>query len=149
MVATPVGPVTQHAQSVSINVTGGSATSAAGASKISDEDFAEALRQSIAQSGLFARISAANQADYRLDLQIVRLEQPMIGLSMTVTIEVTWRLARQSDHQTVWQKSVTSTYTAKMGEAFAGVTRLRHATEGAARENIKDAIGQMSALSLP
>ena len=149
MVATPIGSVTKHTQSLSINVTGGSKTSAAGASKISDTDFAEALRQSITQSGLFAKISPADQADYRLDLQIVRLDQPMIGFSMTVTVEVTWTLARQSDHQIIWQKSITSTYTAKTGEAFAGVTRLRLATEGAARLNIQDAIGQMGALNLP
>jgi hypothetical protein len=68
---------------------------------------------------------------------------------MTVTVEVTWTLARQSDHQIIWQKSITSTYTAKTGEAFAGVTRLRLATEGAARLNIRDAIGQMGALNLP
>jgi hypothetical protein len=35
-----------------------------------------------------------------------------------------------------------------MSDAFAGVTRLRLANEGAARANIKDAITQMSALPL-
>jgi ABC-type uncharacterized transport system auxiliary subunit len=149
MVAAPLGSVTKHAQAISVTVTGGTETSAAGASKISNSDFAEAVGQSITQSGLFARTAAANMSDYQLDLQIVRLDQPMIGFSMTVTLEVTWKLARRNDHQIVWQKAITSTYTAKAGDAFAGVTRLRLATEGAARGNIQDAMGQMSALILP
>jgi hypothetical protein len=149
MVATPTGPVTRHAQSLGIAVAGGAATSAAGASKISNEDFAEALRQSIAQSGLFATLTAPEQADYRLDVQIVRLVQPLIGFSMTVTIETDWTLTRRSDRQVAWQKAITSVYTARAGEAFAGVTRLRMATEGAARTNIQDAISRMSALVLP
>lgn len=149
MVAMPAGPVSQHSQSLSINVTGGSETSSAGASKISNTDFAEALRQSIVQSGLFAKISPADLADYRLDVYIVRLEQPTFGFSMTVTLETNWTLTRQSDRQIAWQKAITSTYTAKAGEAFAGVTRLRLANEGTARANIQDAIAQMSALTLP
>ena len=149
MVATPVGTVNRHSQSLSITVAGGSETSAAGASKISDNDFADALRQSITQSGLFAKVSPAGQSDYHLEVQIVRLDQPIMGFSMTVTLEADWKLARQGDHQIVWQKAIISTFTAKTGEAFAGVTRLRLATEGAARANIQDAIGQMSALALP
>lgn len=44
---------------------------------------------------------------------------------------------------------ITSSFTGTMSDAFAGVTRLRLATEGAARNNIRDAIAQMSVLTLP
>lgn len=150
MVAPGMGSVTKHAEAVSINVTGGSPTTATSASQISNEDFASALSESIRQSGLFSKIVPTGQADdYHLDVAIVRLQQPMMGFSMTATIETNWSLVKQSDRTVVWRKAITSSHTAKTGEAFAGVKRLRLATEGAARANIKDAITQLSAVTIP
>jgi hypothetical protein len=48
----------------------------------------------------------------------------------------------------VWSKNIESEYTAKPGEAFAGIKRLRLANEGAARENIRQAIAAMAAMAL-
>ena len=150
MVAPSMGGITKHAESVSINVTGGSPTTAMTASQISNDDFTAALSQSIQQSGLFSKINAAGQADdYHLEVAIVRLQQPIMGFSMTATIETNWTLTRLSDHSVVWRKAITSSHTAKTGEAFAGVTRLRLATEGAAKANIQDAITQLSAVTFP
>jgi hypothetical protein len=150
MMPTAMGSVTKHPGTLVINVDGGSETSAAGASQISNKDFAAALEQSIQQSGLFSQVIPFGQAsDYNLDVQIVRLQQPMMGFSMTATLETNWTLTRLSDKSVVWRKAVVSSHTAKTGEAFAGTTRLRLATEGAARNNIQDAIAQMSALTLP
>jgi ABC-type uncharacterized transport system auxiliary subunit len=150
MVATSLGAVAKHPESLSLNVTGGSATSAAGASQISNGDFASALSQSIERSGLFAKVIPAGQSSaYHLEVAIVRLQQPMFGFSMTATIETTWTLTHLSDRAVVWQKAITTSHTANAGDAFVGVTRLRLATEGAARDNIQDAINQLGALSLP
>ena len=149
MVAPMKTAVVKHPQSISVTVTGGSDTSSLGASKIANADFAEAIKTSITQSGLFASIGTDAAADYALGVQIVRLEQPMFGVSLTVTIECTWRLSRRSDGQIVWEKTITTPFTAKMGDAFAAVTRLRLANEGAARANIEDAFTQLGALKLP
>jgi hypothetical protein len=138
----------KHAASLSLNVTGGNETSSAGASKISNADFATALKSSIESSELFARLLETGAADYHLEVMIARLDQPMMGLNMTVTFETNWTLSRKSDGSVVWQKAIPSTYTAKMGDAFAGPTRLRLANEGAARANIEQAIKELSALSL-
>jgi hypothetical protein len=43
---------------------------------------------------------------------------------------------------------VASEHTAKMGDAFAGVARLRMANEGAAKANIQQAITEISAMQL-
>lgn len=149
MVTAVTVPVTKHPESLSVAVTGGSETSSMGASKISNGDFAEAVKTSVTQSGLFGKISPAGSSDYDLTVQIVRLDQPVFGASFTVTIETTWRLTHRSDQKLVWQKAIITPFTATMGDAFVGVTRLRLANEGAARENIKDAITQMGALTLP
>lgn len=149
MVAPSPAPMKKHPGSINVTVTGGSETSAAAISKISDRDFAEAVKASIVQSGLFSKIANGADGDYQLDIQIVRLDQPIFGASFTVTLETTWTLRRNSDRQIAWQKAVISKFTASMGDSLLGVTRLRLANEGAARTNIQDAIAQMSALSLP
>jgi len=138
----------KHAASLSLNVTGGSETNSAGASKISNADFTTALKSSIENSQLFAKLLDAGSSDYHLEVMIARLDQPMMGFNMTVTLETNWTLSRKSDGTVVWQKAIPSTFTAKAGEAFAGVTRLRLANEGAARTNIEQAIKEISALNL-
>jgi len=72
----------------------------------------------------------------------------MIGFSFTVKMEVSYALKDTQSGNTVWTKDVNSEYTAKVSEAFAGVERLRLANEGAARENIRQAITDMAALTL-
>lgn len=150
MIAAPETPITKHADSVFVTVTGGAETSAMGASNIANADFAEAIKTSIKESGLFAQLAGTHEAaDYQVEVAIVRLDRPVFGLSFTVTLETTWRLRHRGDDTPVWEKAITSSFTAGVGDALAGVTRLRLANEGAARANIKDAIAQMGALTLP
>lgn len=141
-------PVHKSPSNIVVAVIGGRETQATGASQISDEDFSHALRQSIEQSGLFAQALNEGSSKYLLQAFIVKINQPMIGLSMTVSMEVDYALARTEPKQVLWQKAVSSTYTAPLSEAFVGVTRLRLANEGAARENIEQAIQEMSQLQL-
>jgi hypothetical protein len=138
----------QHPHTLSLSVTGGRDTSSAGASQISDADFAAAIRSSIQQSALFTKVLEGNASDYTLSVFIVRLEQPTFGMTFDVTIETNWTLTRRADSKVFWQKSLTSTGTATMGDAFSGVTRLRLANEKAARMNIEAALKELSTLSL-
>ena len=148
MVADVVQVEHRNAASVAVTVTGGADTSSMGASNISNDDFAAAIRDSIEKSGVFASIATAGAGEYQINAQIVRLDRPILGFSFTVTMEVTWRLLWTSSQEVVWEKSVTSSFTATTGDAFVGVTRLRLANEGAARANIKDAITQLGSLTL-
>jgi hypothetical protein len=138
----------KHAGSVAIDVTGGSETKSSGASQISDTDLAAAIKASIEKSGVFEKVLGASAADYKLDVGIVRVQQPIAGFNMTVNLEVNWTLTRRSDGSVVWQRAEVSTYTATMGDAFAGVARLRMATEGAARLNIEQALGEIGKLDI-
>jgi hypothetical protein len=67
---------------------------------------------------------------------------------MTVTLTSHWQLTKQGDPRPFWQSFVSTKYTAKAGDAFVGVERLRMANEGAARANIKDGLEELSELSL-
>lgn len=98
---------------------------------ITNEDFKQALETSLVNSGLFK--STGNNG-YRIEAFITSLQQPAMGISMTVGMEVSYVLNKGGT--TLWTKSIKSTYTAPLGEAFSGAVRVRKATEGAARENI-------------
>lgn len=149
MVATPdIGAVQKSASGLGIQVTGGQQTSSVGASQISNEDFGRALELSIGKAGLFAMVGQSNGARYQLNAYISRVSQPLVGFSMTVTLEVSYMLIDNQIHKTVWQKAITSEHTASPGEAFAGVTRLRLATEGAAQQNIGFLLRELSHLKL-
>ena len=132
--------------SVSVAVSGGKQTSGVGASQISDDAFRQALQDSIVKSALFKEVSPSGQ--YTLNAFIGKVDQPMMGFSLTVKMEVSYTLVDAASGKTVWSKNIASEYTAKTGEAFAAVKRLRLANEGAARNNISQAISEMSALQL-
>jgi hypothetical protein len=147
MVAQVVAPVHRSDGDVSIAVSGGKETTKMGASQISNEAFAQALRESIEKAGLFSSV-AADGARYRLTGFIGKVDQPMFGLSLTVKMEVSYALKDSKPGNTVWTKDINSEYTATPGQAFAAVERLRLANEGAARENIRQALTAMAALTL-
>jgi hypothetical protein len=147
MVVHVVGPIHKTAADVSVAVSGGKETSKMGASQISDEAFATALRGSIEDAGLFRKVSMEG-ARYHLTGFIGKVDQPMMGFSMTVKMEVSYTLKDTQSGTAVWTKDIESEYTAKTSAAFAGVERLRLANEGAARENIRQAVTELAALTL-
>lgn len=98
---------------------------------ITNEDFKEALESSLIRSGMF---KGTGGGGYQIDAFIASIDQPAMGFSMRVNLEVNYVLRRNG--AVVWRKSIQSTYEAPTGEAFAGSVRLRKATEGAVRENI-------------
>jgi hypothetical protein len=138
-----VQPVRKADGDVSIAVSGGKDTSKMGASQISNEAFAQALGTSLEANNLFSSLSSS-AARYRLTAFIGEVDQPMMGFSMTVKMEVSYALKDSQSGGTVWTQDVKSEYTAKASAAFAGVERLRLANEGAARENIRQAITSLA-----
>jgi hypothetical protein len=100
----------------------------------------------INKSKVFLGVIEGNAGEYLLTVTLFNLEQPMIGLSFTVKMEAGWTLKRISDGVVVWQESIKSEHTANVGDAFAAVTRLRLATEGAASNNISRGLSKISKL---
>jgi len=148
MIAVPEGELHHSKDTVSVVVSGGKATSSTGASQISDQDFAQALRESIEKAGLFVKAMDAPGGDYRLEAYIGQLSQPVLGFDMTVAMEVGYVLTDTRSKKAVWKKSIATTYTATTKDALVGATRLQMANEGAARLNIRQAITEMSKLDL-
>jgi hypothetical protein len=146
MVVVAAAPVHQSRESVAVTVLGGSETSATGSAQISDQGFAQALRESIEKSKLFAEVS--DNGAYKLQAFIKRLSQPSIGFDMTATLEAGYTLMDTRTGQAVLRKNIVTDNAAAVGGALIGMDRVRLAIGGAVRKNIEQFITETSRLRL-
>lgn len=146
MVPTGIAVSRKLQETVRLNVSGGAVT--ADGPGISNAALEAALNQAISESRLFSQVVKGNGGDFVLTATVFSVNQPMFGMAMTVKVEVGWTLKRSSDDKTIWQEAIRSEHTSTPGEAFAGVTRVRLATEGAVKNNIAEAVSKLAALSL-
>jgi len=124
------------------DVGGGRDTNALLASQVSSGDFKTALQQSLQVNTMLA--TGAPKYDLRATLE--DLKQPLIGLSMTVTASVHYVVQPVNYGPPVFDRTITTPYTAAFGDAFVGVERLRLANEGAIRTNISEFVGALAAM---
>jgi uncharacterized lipoprotein YbaY len=129
------------------DVTGGSSTNPLWMSKISSSDFERALESSLGAAGLLAAVRPAGP--YQLTADLIAVDQPFVGLDMTVTVTVTYRLVDRASGKTVYEETIATPHTATVSDAFLGMERLRLANEGAMRANISRLIEKLIALKLP
>lgn len=146
MQAVSITSANQHPYSVSVRTAGGNETGAMDMPSIANADFKAAIEKSIVQSGVFRSVIEGKGSDYELSVTITQVTKPLFGFSFTVTMEAAWSLVKASDRSIVMRKAIQSSYTANMSDSFAGVTRLRLAVEGAARENIASGLKEISSL---
>lgn len=140
--------LTQHQSgSVSVNVTGGNETNPLWKSDIASADFSTALVEALHRSALFSSIGGAN-TDYRLEVKLMKVSTPNAGLTFTATVVSEWQLVRSRDSAVISDEYITTPFSATVGDAFVGITRLRLAEEGAARANIAQGIRRLSELNL-
>jgi len=114
------------------DVTGGKKTNPLWTSEVASEDFAEALRQSFAAHAMLA----TDSGDYRLDADLEKLKQPVLGTSMKVTSTVKYTLTDVSTGAVVFEDTIETPYTAKFSDSFVAVKRLQLANEGSIKTNI-------------
>ncbi len=138
-----------HPHSIGVEVRGGRATDPKGPSQISNQALARAIVDSIKSSRAFTRVAAGAGAEYRLRVDIIELEQsPQTGFSMTARMEARWTLFGPDTGKPVWAETIYSSYTASAISSRKAVTRMRLATEGAAKENIRQGIERISRIHL-
>lgn len=121
------------------SVTGGKDTNPLWTSEVSNENFMEALKQSLSVHTILAN----GEARYRLSAELQKLKQPFAGFDLTVTATVLYRLQDAATDELVYETVVETPYKAKMGDALYGAKRLQLANEGAIRENIKALISEL------
>ena len=137
MAPAEISIVKTHPYSVRITVTGGQDNPPLGRPQITNLAFREAVIDSILKSGLFARIvmDSNGKADYLLSVTLFGMDK--LVFRNDVKMEVGWTLQRPYGG-IVWQEAIV---TAARGNVIEG-------TEAAARDNISQALGKMSKLSL-
>jgi len=129
-------------QAVSIaGVDGGKKTNPLWTSEVSNEDFTEALNQSLAAHAMLAE----GEGKYKLTAELQKLKQPLAGLNMSVTSIVKYTLTDTSSGDVVMEELVEEKYTAKLGDSFMGNKRLQLANEGSIKANISTIIKKMIA----
>ena len=143
MTPAPLGLAPRQVHTVNIRTTGGQATIPGGLSKISNDAFTEAIAQGLLESGLLHAVIDV-PGDYQLGVDIIELRQPRWAFPMSVRLMTTWHLTPRGEQQPVWRDVITTNYTVGFGAEFLGYKRLGMATEGAARENITQAILRLS-----
>jgi hypothetical protein len=126
------------------DVTGGKETNPMWMSSVGSSEFERALEDSLRSVGMLA----ANRQSGRFQLvaHLAKLDQPFGGFDMTVTATVNYLLIERASGKTVWEKSLTTPYTAKLGDALVGTARMRLANEGTIRQNISQLVAELQQL---
>ena len=137
-----------HPYSVNVEVTGGRATEPTGMPQIANEAFDEAITETLEKTRAFARIHDDKTGNYELSVIIFDVRHPASYDSATVTIETGWTLTNRLTGEIVWQKALRSTYTASIDSDLTAVGRMRKATEGAAKDTIKQGVTEITRLDL-
>lgn len=119
-----------HGSVRSVTSHGGEETNPMWTSEISSADFKVALEKALLEAGIYSPTGR-----YTVRADILELEQPMFGVSLTVTMKVRYNVMDASGRIRM-DRTIVSDYTAAFSESAYGVERLRKANEGAARENI-------------
>jgi hypothetical protein len=137
----------KHPFTVSLEVDGGREFSPLKIPQISNEALMDALKEAIILSDLFDKILTIGE-DYKLNLRIFKVSQPIAGSVMTVRVEIGWTLSRTASQKTVWQESILTSDTSTSDEEFNAQNRLKLATERAAKKNIREGMKRISQLEL-
>ena len=124
-------------------VKGGEETDPLLQSEVDDAGFRGALVASMRNQGLLA--GSDDACGYRVDANILGVGQPIAGLDMTVTAYVNYTVIDRASGDPYLLATVTTPHTARFGEAFLGMDRLRMANEGAVRANIREFLTRLMA----
>lgn len=127
-------------------ITGGKETNPMWMSNVGSNEFEKALEASLRDVGLLS--GGKQSGKYLLVAHLEKLDQPMIGLDLTVTANVQYTLIERATGKKLLKKTIAVPYTASFGDAFMAVERLKLANEGAIRVNISSLIDELFALKV-
>ncbi len=121
-------------------VIGGKETNPLWTSQINNTNFKEALIRSLKIANLYQDVSGAK---YKLDANLIKLGQPLFGFNLTVDCQVHYSLLDVQSNRKIFDKDITTSYTAKLNDSLYAPARLKIANEGAARKNIQEFIKEI------
>lgn len=126
-------------------VMGGRETNPMWTSQVSSGEFEGALEASLRDLGWLAPRQSGR---FVVNCMLEKLDQPLFGVSFTVTSTVHYTVTERATGKAVLDKSLITPYTAEFGDALLGTERLRLANEGAIRQSISRLIGELQQLKV-
>lgn len=148
MIPENIAIVKQHFGKVVLQVDGGREEHPVGWPQISNDNFMIALKSAVQQSNIFTEVSEDKRGDYRLEAFIFNLVQPLIGYNWKVHLEIAWTLSRLDTKTVLWQDSIITSSTAEKSGSIGFMSKVKFATEAAAKANIKTALERLSRIGL-
>ena len=122
--------------------TGGSMTMPYLISTIPNDNFTEAVKESLLNSKAFTALSTNWGDDWGLEIEIRDVDQPMFGSDLTVTTDIKYALYLKG--KKVYETNIREPGTATSGDSAWAVERVRIANEYSGRANIKKFIAELS-----
>ncbi len=142
----PVALAKPHAQTVNVSV---QAKDMGDAERTKAESAAmtTALSDAILASKAFSAV-LKDGSDYKLSVQVFNQSAPLMGFSMTSTLEMGWTLTRKDSGAVVWQEVIKTEHTAGVGDAFSGAERVKLVISTAVKKNYVEGLKRIDALQL-
>lgn len=122
--------------------TGGSVTLPFWKSNIPNDNFTEAVKESLLNSRAFVAQSINWGEDWGLEIEILNVEYPYFAFNVTVTTNIKYTLYLKGEK--VREITVREPGTATLGDTLIGIQRMRIANEYSAKANVKKFIAELS-----
>lgn len=126
---------------------GGSSTLPFWTSEISNDNFTTAVKDSLLASKTFSALANNWDEDWGLEIEIIDVDQPMVGVDMTVATNIKYTLYFKG--KKTYEISVHEKGKATMNDTFFAVKRLRLANEKSAKKNIEKFISDLEKAKIP
>jgi hypothetical protein len=123
-------------------VSGGRGTTPLWVSPVGNAEFQDALVRTL----IAARLGSAENARFRLDANLQRMEQPFAGFAMTVTATIGYRLTETATGAVVYDNRLVTSGTATLDDAVMNDRRLKIANDRAIRANLRRLVEELYAL---
>jgi hypothetical protein len=144
--ATLISDASPLYQAVRVEVSGGKETNPFWISNVSNEAFQSALENTLELHTLLVKDRPPH---FALSAELVSLEQPWIGVDMTVEAAVRYRLTDLLTASVLFDETVRSSYTSSFTESLNANQRIRLASEGAMRSSLEMVIRRLVAAFAP
>jgi hypothetical protein len=121
-------------------VTGGEKTSPVGKPRISNESFADALKDSLAANGLLNE----SNPKYLLSANITNMYQPLIGKDIDVNGRIVYKIKDVRRNIVVYSKTVDSRSNTTQKEKQYYVSQMKMSNEGTIKASIESFLSSLS-----
>lgn len=110
-------------------------------SLVKNASIQSAVEAALAQSELF---SPTSEKGYTLRLDVLAIENPLIGIDLASKVRVGWLLRKQGNPEAIWSEQISSEAKVGFAESPIAAQRMAKANERAVAANIEQGLSALS-----